>query len=138
MDNQFSMKSQPQDDKTVVVLGGDRYTISQLKEQLSLTLVAERPAISLVLKILHDTDIPLTRAEIAEKAGKSTVQTSGVLKELLELEFVAKLRLAKQVVMYALTEKGYKVAKQKFEAGAPSDYPIVTLAREDSLSNVIA
>jgi hypothetical protein len=125
------------EDSKVVVLGGNRYTIAQLKEQLNLTLISERPSISLVMKVLHDTRIPLTRAEIAEKTGKSVVQTSGVLRELLELEFVARMKLTKHTSMYALTERGYKIAKQKFEAEVPKELPVVTLERGDTLADVI-
>lgn len=131
------MKTPSPTDNTVVVLGGNKYTLAKLKEQLNLTLIAERPSISRVLKVLYETDIPLTRAEIAEKTGRSTVQTSGVLRELLELEFSARMKLTKHTTMYALTEKGYKLAKLKFGAEAPGDLPAVTLEKGDSLVDVI-
>ena len=131
------MKTQSQADDTVVVLGGNKYTLAKLKEQLNLTLIAERPSISRVLKVLYETDIPLTRSEVAEKTGRSTVQTSGVLRELLELEFAARMKLTKHTTMYALTEKGYKLAKLKFEAEAPDDLPVVKLERNYSLADVI-
>src|SRR5712691_8332891 len=107
--------SRASNEDTLVVLRGRKFSVSVLKENLKLGMLAERPAILRVLKVLYDTDIPLTRSEIAEKSGRSTVQTSGVLKELLDVGFVARMKLAKQTIMYALTEKGYELAKEKFE-----------------------
>jgi predicted transcriptional regulator len=95
-------------DSTVVVIGGKKTTISEVKKSYAnLEFLSKASAIN-VVNVLLTTKQPLTREQIAKQVNLSVGYTIDVLKNLIKYDYVANFHIGKRkLIYYALTEKGY-------------------------------
>jgi ribosomal protein S25 len=97
-----------QKESKIVVIGGKKLSIADVKKSFAdlefLTKIGAKKIIAVLLK----TQEPLTREQIAQKAGLSTGYTIQVLNELKKYDYVVDFRIGKRkTIYYALTEQGF-------------------------------
>jgi DNA-binding MarR family transcriptional regulator len=95
-----------------VVIGGKTLTVDEAKEKYSEVTITSNPTAKVIIELLQDTDVPLTRKDLAEKAGKSSIYIGTITKSLEEAGYLASFTLGgSRRLYYALTPKGYDFSK---------------------------
>nr|MDO8098454.1 hypothetical protein [Candidatus Njordarchaeota archaeon] len=101
-------------DSKVVVIGGKRLTISDVRKSFGeLEFLTTGGAVK-VIDILINTQEPLTREQISSKADLSMGYVVEVLRKLLAYDYVAAFHIGKRkLIYYAITDQGYNALTKK-------------------------
>ena len=95
-------------DSTIVVIGGKKITVADVKKSYaSLEFLTKTSAINVVNVLLNSKE-PLTREQIAKRANISVGYTVEVVNSLIKYDYITNFHIGKRkLIYYALTEKGY-------------------------------
>lgn len=76
-------------------------------------LVVTKPTVRKILLLLNTAEYPMTRKKLATEVGVTPVHMGHLLKRLQRMNLVSWLNRSSIPYLYALTEDGYKAAKEQ-------------------------
>ena len=98
--------------ETLVYVKGKLVPLKELEKEYPAIILSSSSANVRVMETLTKAEKPLSRKEIATKAGLSEVYTRDVLKKFAEKEYVLEFQLGGRTRYFLLTEKGLKLSKE--------------------------
>ena len=98
----------------VVIIGGKRLTVSDVRKSFAELEFLTKGGAMKVVDVLLNAQEPLTREQIAKKAGLSTGYTVDILNKLTTYDYVVGFHIGKRkTIYYAATEIGYTALSNK-------------------------